>query len=131
MENKVGRPRKYTNVEELEDLIDEYFKMCDDNHRPYTITGLALYLDMDRKALLRYEKDYEDEFCHTIKRAKERVQEFVECCLFKRGITAGVIFNLKNNFGWEDKQEIEHSGAINNPYENLTTEELQRLARDD
>ena len=106
-ENKVGRPRKYKNVEELQELIDEYFKLCDDSKRPYTITGLALYLDMDRKTLLRYEKNYEDEFCHTITRAKERVQEFVECCLFKRGIAQGVMFNLKNNFGWQDKQEID------------------------
>ena len=60
---------------------------------------------MDRKTLLRYEKEYEDEFCHTIKIAKERVQEFVECCLFKKGIAPGVIFNLKNNFGWEDKTD--------------------------
>ena len=76
-------------------------------HRPYTITGLALFLDMDRQTLLRYEKEYEDDFCYTIKKAKERVQEFVECCLFRKGITAGVIFNLKNNFGWQDKQEID------------------------
>lgn len=107
--NKVGRPRKYTNVEELQELIDNYFDECNKTHRPYTITGLALFLDMDRKALLRYEKNYEDEFCHTITRAKERVQEFVECCLFKKGIAQGVIFNLKNNFGWEDKQEVDHT----------------------
>lgn len=88
-------------------LIDEYFSTCDKMQRPYTITGLALFLDMDRKTLLRYEKEYEDEFCHTIKRAKERVQEFVECCLFKKGIAQGVMFNLKNNFGWQDKQEID------------------------
>ena len=107
IKNAIGRPRKYKNVEELQLLIDEYFYECDKAKRPYTITGLALYLDMDRKSLLRYEKDYEDEFCHTIKRAKERVQEFVECCLFKRGIAPGVIFNLKNNFGWEEKQNID------------------------
>lgn len=107
--NKVGRPRKYKNVEELQMLIDEYFNICDQNMRPYTITGLALYLDMDRKSLLRYEKDYEDEFCHAITRAKQRVQEFVECCLFKKGIANGVIFNLKNNFGWQDRQEIDTS----------------------
>ena len=94
--NPVGRPRKYKNVEELQLLIDEYFLTCDQMHRPYTITGLALFLDMDRQSLLRYEKEYEDEFCYTIKRAKERVQEFVECCLFKKGIAPGVIFNLKN-----------------------------------
>lgn len=103
----VGRPRKYKNVEELEQLINEYFETCDETHRPYTITGLALYLDMDRKSLLRYEKEYEDEFCHTIIRAKERVQEFVECCLFKKGIAQGVIFNLKNNFGWEENNKLD------------------------
>lgn len=110
--NKVGRPRKYQNVEELEQLIEEYFSKCDETKRPYTITGLALYLDMDRKSLLRYEKDYEDEFCHTIKRAKERVQEFVECCLFKKGIAQGIIFNLKNNFGWQENQKVD--ATVNN-----------------
>lgn len=105
--NPVGRPRKYKNVEEMQRLIDEYFMVCDETKRPYTITGLALFLDMDRKALLRYEKEYDDEFCHAITRAKERVQEFVECCLFKKGIAQGVIFNLKNNFGWQEKQEID------------------------
>lgn len=114
--NKVGRPRKYKNIEELQELIDEYFSYCDESHRPYTITGLALYLDMDRQTLLRYEKTYEDEFCYTIKRAKERVQEFVECCLFKKGIAQGVIFNLKNNFKWEENVEVK-----TNAIEDLTT----------
>ncbi|MBQ7139980.1 MAG: hypothetical protein IJO32_00580 [Bacilli bacterium] len=128
MANEVGRPRKYSNVEELQYMIDEYFECCNQNHRPYTITGLALWLDMDRKGLLRYEKDYEDEFCHTIKRAKERVQEYVECCLFKKGITAGVIFNLKNNFGWEDAEVVEHKGA--QPIidvSKLTDEQIQEM----
>ena len=106
--NKVGRPRKYKNSEELQHLIDEYFSACDECKRPYTMTGLALYLDMDRRTLLRYEKEYDDEYCITLTRAKERVQEFVECCLFKKGIAQGVIFNLKNNFGWEDRQEVDH-----------------------
>lgn len=110
--NPVGRPRKYKNVEELQQLIDEYFETCDKLKRPYTITGLALFLDMDRKGLLRYEKEYEDEFCHAITRAKERVQEFVECCLFRKGIAQGVIFNLKNNFGWEENQKVD--ATVNN-----------------
>lgn len=67
---------------------------------------------MDRKGLLRYEKDYEDEFCHTITRAKERVQEFVECCLFRKGIAQGVIFNLKNNFGWEEKVDATVNNTV-------------------
>ena len=110
--NSIGRPRLYKTVEELQQRIDDYFRTCDKFQRPYTITGLALYLDMDRKTLLRYEKEYEDEFCHTITRAKERVQEFVECCLFKKGISQGVIFNLKNNFGWEESQKMD--ATVNN-----------------
>ena len=111
-QNKVGRPRKYSNVIELQKLIDEYFEFCDLKNRPYTITGLALWLDMDRKGLLRFQTDYEDEFCHAITRAKERVQEFVECCLFRKGIAQGVIFNLKNNFGWEEKVDATVNNAV-------------------
>ena len=42
-----------------------------------------------------------------------------------------IIFNLKNNFGWTDKQQVEHSGNINNPFEGLSTEELRQLINDD
>ena len=34
--------------------------------------------------------------------------------MFVSGIATGVIFNLKNNFGWKDKQEIEQNGEMNN-----------------
>ena len=41
--------------------------------------------------------------------------------------TTGIIFNLKNNFGWSDKQQIEHSGNVNNPFEGMSTEELRNI----
>lgn len=34
------------------------------------------------------------------------------------------IFNMKNRFGWRDKQDIEHSGQIN--HADMTEEELDR-----
>lgn len=34
------------------------------------------------------------------------------------------IFNMKNRFGWKDKQELEHAGSIN--HTNLTDEEIER-----
>lgn len=46
--------------------------------------------------------------------------------------TTAQIFWLKNRKPqeWRDKQDIEHSGSmkVNNPYEELSTEELKRLA---
>lgn len=100
----MGRPLKYNNVEELQKLIDEYFSNCDSTGRPYTITGLALALDMTRQGLINYEE--REEFLDTIKKAKLKVEGYAEEQLFKGGNTAGVIFSLKNNYNWVDKQEI-------------------------
>ncbi len=54
-----------------------------------------------------------DEFSDTIKKAKARVEAFNEQRLFGNNVT-GVIFNLKNNFGWKDKTEVDQnmSGAL-------------------
>lgn len=129
--NKGGRPRKYSEQEVLQTKIDEYFNMCDDKEKPYTITGLCLYLDIDRVTLLRYEE--KEEFCSTIKRAKNRVENYVEemSLIGKLNPTVS-IFNLKNNFNWKDKQEIETNQNIkvDNPYKELSIEELKKLAGD-
>lgn len=108
--NKGGRPLKYETVEELENAVKSYFEKCDKENDPYTITGLALALDVDRKTLNNYAE--RDEFFPTIKKAKLRVENYLEKRLIKDTSTTGIIFNLKNNFEWKDKQEIEHSGAI-------------------
>lgn len=100
----MARPRKYTNVEDMQNAIDEYFNECKETGRPYTVSGLANALDMTRQSLLNYEEN--DEFFDTIKRAKSRIEQYAEEFLFKGCNTAGVIFNLKNNYGWVDKQEV-------------------------
>lgn len=100
-----GRPKKYKNKKELQKKIDEYFSFCDEKEKPYTICGLALALDLDRKSLLNYSED--EEFFHTIKKAKQKIEVFAEEQLYNGKATAGVIFNLKNNYGWKDKTEQE------------------------
>lgn len=101
----VGRPKKYNSVEEMQQLINDYFNYCDENKKPYTVSGLANALDLTRQSLLNYEEN--DDFFDTIKRAKSKIEQFAEECLFVGSNTAGVIFNLKNNYNWKDKQEIE------------------------
>ncbi len=101
----IGRPNKFKSVEEMQIAIDNYFKDCDEKERPYTISGLAYALDTNRQTLLDYQE--KDDFSDTIKKAKAKIEQFVEERLFVGNNTAGVIFNLKNNYNWKDKQEIE------------------------
>ena len=128
--HKGGRPRKYTEAEQMQYKIDKYFESCfiparDERGniqrdydgkiikrqiRPFTITGLALALDMDRRSLVNYSKD--EEFFPTIKKARLKIENYLEESLISGGNSTGVIFNLKNNYGWKDKQEVEHSGTV-------------------
>lgn len=104
---EVGRPRAFKSVEEVEKKINAYFNYCEEKEKPYTMSGLAYYLGIDRKTLLNYSKN--EEYFHTIKKARDKVQMQLEECLYRLGNNSGVIFNLKNNFDWKDK--IEHSSS--------------------
>lgn len=115
MTNPVGRPLAFGDVEELEARIDDYFAtnayMGEGDERIFapTMAGLARHLDVDRKTITNYAN--KEEFFPTIKRARGRVEEFLEQRLYGNTVT-GVIFNLKNNFDWKDKQEIEQKVEI-------------------
>jgi hypothetical protein len=132
-ETKTGRPKKYNTVEEMEKVIEQYFEERKREGLPYTVSGLALALDMTRETLLKYEEN--SEFSDTIKRAKQRIEEYVETRLFVSGIATGVIFNLKNNFGWKDKQEIEQSGGLSNTvnvdFSHLSVEQIKELLKNE
>ena len=106
-----GRPLKFKSVEALEEMIEGYFCDCDEKGRPYTVSGLAVFLDCDRQTLLNYEK--KKEFFGTLSRAKTAIEAYAEECLFTARNTTGIQFNLKNNFGWKDKQEIKQTGQVN------------------
>lgn len=70
------------------------------------MSGLALALDMDRKTLFNYSKD--EQFFPTIKKAKAKVEEQLEeNALMGKYNPTFAIFNLKNNFDWKDKQEVD------------------------
>lgn len=122
----VGRPRVFNSQEELEQKIMEYWQRCEQNNKPYTLSGLALWIGVDRKTLYNYSE--KDEFFPTIKKAKD----IVEASMEERALTGEnnvtfSIFALKNNFGWRDKQEIEHSGETSvNVNTNMTEEERKQ-----
>lgn len=106
---KVGKPLKFKTPQELEDKIKAYFDKCDKTGRPYTLTGLAIDLDTTRETLMDYgvKNGYSD----SIRRAKVKIHNYAEESLWRGGgISTGIIFNLKNNWGWRDKNETAISG---------------------
>ena len=108
-----GRPLKFKTDEELQEAINNYFEYCKQYKKPETIAGLAYHLGVERKTIYNYEN--RDEFLLTIKKARDRILAGLEEALFKEG-KSGQIF-LAKNYGYSDKQEIEHSGDIEIKFE--------------
>lgn len=147
--NPDGRPPKYKSVEELQNAIDEYFAYCDariiqvfskkigdvievNEPEPYTMAGLAYALGLSRQGLMEY-KNKNKLFSDAIKKARDKVHKDVERRLME-GNSTGAIFNLKNNFGWKDRQEVEQTinlpqpilgGNIDVPKNNSTDEDTE------
>jgi len=139
IKNKGGRPLKFSSVEELSKKIEDYFISCDETvikrivnkqgdliqeiTKPYSITGLAYYLKTDRHTLINYGE--REEFFHTIKDAKQRIEaDYEERGL--SGVNSAVmsIFTLKNNFVWKDKTETELSGKVEEVLDEKQIDEL-------
>jgi len=128
----MGRPPLYTNPEDMQRLIDLYFLTCKvhqtgetdrltglddedlltvndiDDVIP-TVSGLAYLLGMSTEAFRNYEQ--KDDFLATVKKAKQRVEISLEGRLGGNNVT-GAIFNLKNNFGWKDKTEVDNTTTL-------------------
>jgi hypothetical protein len=100
--NVGGRPPKFTDPEQLQNLVDEYFDTTD---RP-TLAGLAVHLGMSRSSLYNYAE--KNGFLDIIKSAQARVEALYEERAVYDGQPTGVIFALKN-MGWTDRLATDHT----------------------
>jgi len=100
-----GAPPIYKDPLDLEKKIIQYFD-CEEER--FTITGLCLFCGFEsRQSFYDYEK--REEFSYIIKRSRTIIENMYEQKLQTNSPT-GAIFALKN-MGWDDKQQIEHSGT--------------------
>ena len=111
----VGRPKLFNSPSEIDDKVALYKEYLADKNKPPTMAGLAYFLGVDRKTLFNYSKD--EFFFPTIKRYRDWVMMELEEMCIDRG-NGGTVFIAKN-YGYTDKQEIEHSGemTVNNKQE--------------
>lgn len=109
--SKLGRPKIFNDVKEVEEKINAYFKYCEEKEKPYTMSGLAYYLGISRQTLVNYSN--QDQFFDTIKKARDRVQmQLEENALSNKANPTFTIFNLKNNFDWKDSNEVKTNVEI-------------------
>ena len=102
----MGRPPLWESPEEIENIIDNYFETTP--AEDITLSGLCIALETNKQTIANYQD--KAEFKHILEMAKLKIENAYEKSLRKYG-RSGDIFALKN-FGWSDKQEIEHSGPI-------------------
>jgi hypothetical protein len=103
-----GRPfgiLKYSNVDDLENGIVDYFADCKERAAPYTLSGLAYWLDIDSKTLYNYSKI--DKYFPTIHRARERCRQYAHESLYDRDKSRGAQFDLSANYDMSERVKVD------------------------
>lgn len=104
-----GKPLKIPSEDILSELVENFFKSCEEHKHIPNKAGLRYALRLDRTTYNEYKKRYPN----TLKRA----EDWMEQCWIQRlngQSPAGAIFYLKNAFkeDYKDKQETEFSGSV-------------------
>lgn len=104
---KIGQPRKYT-PRALQRKIKEYFDTCDGKYMDKknvddpefipTVSGLCVWLGVERATLLRWSKEKNDEYNIIANNALNRLRKHWESFLVAKNAT-GAMFWLRNH-GW-------------------------------
>lgn len=125
--NKVGRPRKIESPEQMLESWLKYLHQCQTYSVPQlsnkgevvnvpqpripTLGKFCQFMGIDRDTWQLYKE--RPEFIGTIKRIEgEILAEKHDALLQGIGYGPGIMFDLKCNEGWKDKQVIEHEGEV-------------------
>ena len=121
LKGKGGRKRRFETPEALAKACKSYFNSCwrpkvdgdgrlirtpegklvFEQYRPYTMSGLALFLGISSETLRKYGK--EDEYAGIISTARQYVEMYTEEQLMN-GVNAAKV-SLEHNFGWGKSEE--------------------------
>ena len=125
IKNFIGRPPTYKSAEQLATKAEEYFMLCVEKEIQPTISGVTLFLGFTSRQSF-YNLESKPDLIDTIKAIRLMVEASYEALGCSGGNhTTFAIFALKS-MGWTDdpiKQK-----QIENPFEGLTIEQLERLA---
>lgn len=107
-----GRPLILRSPERAKDQLAKYFKQAKKNKEPITLASLAAFLGTSRKTLINYRNEDRPEYQEMLDQAKAECEAYASRQLFRvNGSVSGIIFNLKNNYGWVDEQIFKNTGG--------------------
>lgn len=106
---KRGKPRKWKTAEDFERDILAYLRHCEESGEPPLVVGFANYCGTIKDTVIETSKRYPEPYKRLLQACEQR--------LVMGGLTGKynptvMIFLAKNNHGYKDKQEMEHSGNI-------------------
>lgn len=114
------------NVEELAKRVEEYFAICAEDDSKPSVAGLALAIGTDRRRVWEWAQasDFRSD---VIKKAYQILNLMMEDYMQNGKINpVSGIFLLKNNFGYQDKQE--HIIKAGDSSDSMTEQELLQAA---
>lgn len=114
--NPLGQPRKFDTADEMRPVIEDYFKRQIKEKRPFTMAGLQLALGFaSRDTMMHYANgERGEEIQELMAFAKLAVEEQLsEKLVREEGQKVGIVFTLKNNFGWKDQSEVSNNVTVN------------------
>lgn len=120
-----GHPRSFKTDEEFYNKVVEYIKYCRDNKRLANVAGFSVYADINQDTFYA-QKEY---YSETFKKVNDLLED--EALNNKDLNDTRVIFYMKNKCGYKDRQEIDNNISVKDPFDELSVEELKKLANDD
>lgn len=102
--------KRYKTPYDLQTEIDKYFEECKRKEEVPNVLGLSLFLRIHRKTLLVYQS--RPGYSNVVIEAKDKIEAFKIQKLYNSKYVNGVIFDLKCNHGWIDKQVIEQDITV-------------------
>ncbi len=116
----------YPTPELMRARINEYFKYATENKKPYTKSGMNVFLGITRPTIDRY-KDMPG-YDLVLEEAYSKCEEWiVENMLLNNSNATAAIFNLKNSFGWKDQAQLD---VTTNGKELYSPEQLKEAAKE-
>lgn len=112
-----GKPKAFNSVKDFQDTIDGYLESCQGIKNGQVVytkqplkSGLAYYAGCSKDTINEYSK--KSGYSESYKIFEAKCEHFAEQALYRvKGSPAGAIFNLKANYGYQDKLTLDHQNG--------------------